>query len=149
MDEQAKVDGQSKVQRLSELRRERDRMQRELARLDLKIDSLEAVGQTEISTDALPGGAAPPETPEEKVALFLNFFGTRRSVYPKYWANTKTGKKGYAPVCDNEWRPGVCQKPRVKCAECRHQRFPALDAQAIEAHLRGQHTLGVYRCVHW
>jgi hypothetical protein len=65
MDEQAKVDGQSKVQRLNELRRERDRMQRELARLDLEIDSLEAIGQAEISTDALPGGVAPPETPGE------------------------------------------------------------------------------------
>jgi len=55
-------------------------MQRELARLDLEIDSLEAIGQTEISTDALPGGVVPPETPGEKVALFLNLFGTRRSV---------------------------------------------------------------------
>ncbi len=87
---------------------------------------------------------APPVTPEAKVALFLKLFATRRSVFPKLWENLKTGRRGYSPVCDNEWRTGVCQKPRVKCSECLHQKFPPLDERAVEAHLRGQHTLGVY-----
>jgi len=32
----------------------------------------------------------------------------------------------------------------VKCSECCHQRFPPLDEDAIESHLRGAQTLGVY-----
>jgi hypothetical protein len=51
---------------------------------------------------------------------------------------------GYSPACDNEWRPGICHKPKVKCAECLYQRFPPLDERAVEAHLRGTHTLGIY-----
>ena len=78
------------------------------------------------------------------MALFLDLFGTRRSVFPKRWENAKTGKSGYAPACDNEWRPGVCRKPQIKCTECPHQKFPPLDDHAVEAHLRGIHALGVY-----
>jgi len=32
----------------------------------------------------------------------------------------------------------------VKCWECPHQRFPSLDERAVETHLRGEQTLGVY-----
>ena len=71
-------------------------------------------------------------------------FGARRSVYPKFWENPKTAKKGYAPACHNEWRPGVCRKPQIKCTDCPHQKFPPLDEIAVEAHLRGTHTIGTY-----
>lgn len=81
---------------------------------------------------------------DEKIALFLELFGARKSVYPKLWENAKTGKKGYSPACNNEWKPGICRKPQIKCTECCHQRFPPLDERAIEAHLRGTHTIGVY-----
>lgn len=50
----------------------------------------------------------------------------------------------YAPACDNEWRPGICRKPRIKCTDCAHQKFPPLDGRAIEAHLRGTHAIGTY-----
>jgi superfamily II DNA or RNA helicase len=82
--------------------------------------------------------------PAEKVALFLSLFGARRSVYPKFWENPKAGKKGYSPVCANEWQRPLCAKPKVKCTDCRHQKFPPLDAAAVEAHLRGTHTIGTY-----
>lgn len=39
---------------------------------------------------------------------------------------------------------GVCEKPRIKCTDCPHQKFPRLDAQAVEAHLRGTHTIDAY-----
>ena len=54
------------------------------------------------------------------------------------------GKKGYAPVCRNEWVRGVCEKPRIKCSECPHQNFPALDEAAVIAQLTGRHTIGTY-----
>ena len=133
-----------------ELIRERlGRIRAEALQLEAEITAREADQQLGFSSalysvEPAMSAAAPPVTPEDKVALFLNLFATRRSVFPKLWENPKTGRKGYSPVCDNEWRTGVCQKPRVKCSECLHQKFPPLDERAVEAHLRGQHTLGVY-----
>ena len=92
----------------------------------------------------LPLGRGTPGTNEEKVDLFLNLFGARRSVYPKLWINLKKGSKGYSPACSNEWVHGVCEKPRVKCSDCPNQNFPPLDYSAIHSHLTGRHTIGTY-----
>ena len=120
----------------------------ELTAAALKIEdelvALESEGQLKLNAETALATTQAPCTPAEKVALFLDLFGTRRSVYPKRWENEKSRKSGYSPACENEWRPNVCYKPKVKCAECLHQRFPPLDERAVEAHLRGTHTLGVY-----
>ena len=121
--------------KLTEVRSQASKLEEEIARLEKR-------GQLELPS--APAVHKSPQSPAEKVALFLDLFGTRRSVFPKRWENAKTGKSGYAPACDNEWRPGVCRKPQIKCTECPHQKFPPLDADAIETHLRGIHTLGVY-----
>ena len=55
---------------------------------------------------------------EEKVALFRQLFQGRKDVYPVRWESRTTGKTGYAPACANEWRAGVCEKPRIKCSDC-------------------------------
>ena len=88
--------------------------------------------------------ASIPVTPQEKIALFLHLFGCRRDVYPKRWENLKTSKSGYAPACRNEWKPGICKKPEIKCSDCPNQAFFAFDEQAIDAHLRGLQTIGTY-----
>lgn len=67
--------------------------------------------------------------PEEKIALFLDLFGARRDVYPKFWENPSSGKKGYSPAYAN----GVAGK-----------RFLPLDEHVIEGHLRGHQAIGVY-----
>ncbi|WP_220476851.1 TOTE conflict system archaeo-eukaryotic primase domain-containing protein [Massilia cavernae] len=54
----------------------------------------------------------------EKVALFRRLFRGRTDVYPVRWEGKTTGKSGYAPACANEWRAGVCEKPRIKCGDC-------------------------------
>jgi len=129
-------------QRLGELRRKLSALAAEAAQTEDEIAALESdVG---LEFEAPRSTQPPPRTPAEKVALFLDLFGTRRSVYPKRWENEKTGRNGYSPACDNEWRAGICEKPRVKCSDCPHQKFPLLDERAIEAHLRGAHTLGIY-----
>jgi hypothetical protein len=51
-------------------------------------------------------------TTEEKVALFRRLFRGRSDVYPIRWESKASGKSGYAPACANEWRAGVCEKPR-------------------------------------
>ncbi len=80
---------------------------------------------------------------EEKVALYLSLFKGREEVFAKRWENKK-GRTGYSPVCHNEWKPGICKKPQIKCSVCTRQHFQPLDEQAIEAHLRGDLTAGIY-----
>ena len=46
-------------------------------------------------------------------------------------------ERGYAPACANEWVRGVCEKPRVKCADCTHRRFLPLTDDLIHWHLSG------------
>jgi len=85
-----------------------------------------------------------PVTSAEKVALFRSLFRGREDIYPKFWSNARTGRKGYAPACANEWVHGVCEKPRVKCGECPHQAFLPVEDQVILDHLQGRHVVGVY-----
>ncbi len=89
-------------------------------------------------------------SPEDKVALFRSLFRGRDDVYPRRFESRKTGKSGYAPACANEWVKGVCEKPRIKCAECPHRRFLPVTDEVIRCHLSGQDgngwdfTIGVY-----
>jgi len=83
-------------------------------------------------------------SPTEKVALFRRLFRGRSDVYPVRWESKTTGKSGYAPACANEWRAGICEKPRIKCADCRNRLLSPLSDDVIYDHLAGRHTVGVY-----
>jgi superfamily II DNA or RNA helicase len=87
---------------------------------------------------------AAPLTTDEKVALFRRLFRGRTDVYPVRWESKTTGKSGYSPLCANEWRTGVCEKPRIKCADCGNRLLVPLSDQTIYDHLAGRHTVGVY-----
>ena len=130
--------------RIEELRRRLDELHDQEAKVAAEIEWIQSRGQMQLPGTARASTPPAPETPADKIALFLDLFGTRRSVFPRRWENGKTGRSGYSPACNNEWRPGICHKPQVKCAECPHQKFPALDSHAMEMHLRGLDTLGVY-----
>jgi len=80
---------------------------------------------------------------QEKVALFRSLFRGRKDAYPIRW-ESKTGKSGYAPACANEWRPGICEKPRIKCGDCRNRLLIPLTDAVVYAHLAGEHTVGIY-----
>ena len=82
-------------------------------------------------------------TPPEKISLFRRLFRGREDVYPRRWESAK-GASGYAPVCGNEWKPGMCCKPKVKCGDCAHRLLLPLTNQVFYDHLAGQHTIGVY-----
>lgn len=58
-------------------------------------------------------------------------------MYPRRFESRKTGRAGYAPACANEWVRGVCEKPRVKCAECPNRRFLPVTDDVIRWHLSG------------
>lgn len=98
-----------------------------------------------------PPPAKPATEPEssrlttgEKVALFRRLFRGRTDVYPVRWESKTTGKTGYSPACANEWRAGICEKPRIKCGDCSKRLLIPLSDTVIYDHLAGEHTVGVY-----
>lgn len=80
---------------------------------------------------------------DEKIALFRRLFRGRDDAYPVRW-ESRNGRSGYSPACANEWRAGVCEKPRIKCGECNNRPLIALTDKTIYDHLAGNHTVGVY-----
>ena len=80
---------------------------------------------------------------EEKIKLFMSLFKGREDVYAKRWQN-KEGKSGYSPVCTNEWKIGLCNKPKIKCVDCINKSFGVLNEKVIEDHLKGNIVVGLY-----
>ena len=120
----------------------------ELARLRAENDRLVGLLDTHgiawgVSEPTTVPVAAVPLTTDEKGALFQRLFRGRSDVYPVRW-ESKAGKTGYSPACANEWRAGVCEKPRIKCSDCGHRLLVPLADQVIYDHLAGRHTVGVY-----
>ncbi|WP_029226958.1 TOTE conflict system archaeo-eukaryotic primase domain-containing protein [Burkholderia ubonensis] len=120
-------------------------LQAENARL---IALLEAHG---IAWRLPPQSVKPPKMAEfsglstdEKVTLFRKLFRGRTDVYPVRWESKTTGKSGYTPACANEWRAGVCEKPRIKCGDCGNRLLIPLSDAVIYDHLAGGHTVGIY-----
>jgi superfamily II DNA or RNA helicase/very-short-patch-repair endonuclease len=88
--------------------------------------------------------------PAAKIALFRSLFRGRNDVYPVRFESRKTGKAGYSPACANEWVRGICEKPRIKCADCSFRCFLPVTDEAIRRHLSGgteqghEFVMGVY-----
>lgn len=76
--------------------------------------------------------------PAAKIALFRSLFRGRTDVYPRRFDSRKTGRSGYAPACANEWVRGLCEKPRIKCADCSHRRFLPVTDEVVRWHLLGR-----------
>jgi superfamily II DNA or RNA helicase len=115
------------------------RLRAENARLASLLDTHGIAWQPHVHA---PANATPLST-QEKVALFRRLFRGRTDVYPVRW-ESKAGKSGYSPACANEWRPGICEKPRIKCSDCGHRLLVPLTDRTIYEHLVGRHTVGVY-----
>jgi superfamily II DNA or RNA helicase/very-short-patch-repair endonuclease len=81
-------------------------------------------------------------SPAEKIALFRSLFRGREDVYPVRFESRKTGRAGYQPACANEWVRGICEKPRIKCAECPNRSFLPVTNEVIRWHLTGSDDRG-------
>jgi hypothetical protein len=81
-------------------------------------------------------------SPDAKIALFRSLFRGREDVYPRRFESRTSGKSGYSPACRNEWLPRICEKPRIKCAACRHQAFLPVTDEVIRWHLSGRDDRG-------
>jgi superfamily II DNA or RNA helicase/very-short-patch-repair endonuclease len=79
---------------------------------------------------------------QTKIALFRSYFRGRDDVHARRFESRRTGRTGYSPACANEWVRGVCEKPRVKCSACAHQRFLPLTDDVLRWHLVGQDDAG-------
>lgn len=79
-----------------------------------------------------------------KIRLFMSLFKGRKDVYARRWKNKNKGTSGYAPVCLNQWQPGVCAKPKIPCSKCKNRSYAVLDENVIEDHLRGNTVVGIY-----
>lgn len=77
-------------------------------------------------------------SPEEKIKLFRSLFRGREDLYALRFESKKTGKSGYQPACANEWRQGICPKPKTKCSACENRNLLPLTDEVIKHHLMGE-----------
>jgi hypothetical protein len=118
----------------------------ELARLRALLDEHRIAWRRQAEQPTAP----PPDlhgsrlTTAAKVALIRRLFRGREDVFALRWESSTSHKSGYAPACANEWRPGVCEKPRIACSVCQHRALRPLTDQVIYDHLAGTQTVGVY-----
>ena len=92
--------------------------------------------------NATTGSVDRTSSSEAKIALFRSLFRGRDDIYPRRFESRKTGKSGYAPACANEGVRGICEKPRIKCAECPNRRFLPVTDDVIRWHLSGHDADG-------
>jgi len=100
--------------------------------------------RSEPTPDSAQPAASAPGSAQQKVALFRRLFRGRHDIYALRWESRTSGRSGYAPACANEWKPGICEKPRVACRDCSHRELLPVTDEAIYGHLAGEHTLGLY-----
>jgi superfamily II DNA or RNA helicase len=122
--------------RLSKLEREKQVLIEELNSL-ISVESAEKI-------HGKPASESTPSTADSRIALFYNLFICRKDVFPIMWENAGKGTRGYSPACKNEWRRGVCNKPKIKCTNCLNREFIPLDESVIRRHLEGKITIGTY-----
>lgn len=136
-------------ERLAGLEEEKRRLSTKLNRLRRETDSGTRVRDNrEANVDGAVHHLSPPG---EKIQLFRSLFRGREDVYPRRWENLKTGRSGYSPACRNEWVPGICEKPKVKCGDCPTREFLPVIDDVVRDHLVGHapndkrdFTIGVY-----
>ena len=119
------------------------RLEAEKSELESRLAELQTAGASEKDEPHTKGLVTNHSGVSEKIVLFRSLFLGRGDVFPKRWQNARTGKAGYAPACGNEWKPGICGKPKVKCGECSWSLERVTD-EVIDGHLRGRQTIGVY-----
>lgn len=75
---------------------------------------------------------------DERIRLFQSLFKGREDVFARRWFSKTTGKSGYQPVCINEWKQGICDKKKYRCAMCPNRNFAPLTTQDMYRHLEGK-----------
>ncbi|EQD64431.1 type III restriction protein res subunit, partial [mine drainage metagenome] len=129
---------QKRLDELRQLREDNDRLKALLTSHGIRWEENPGPPQAPV-----PEPANPKISTAEKVAIFRRLFRGRTDVYPLRW-EASNGKSGYSPACGNEWKPGICHKPKVRCGDCSQRLFLPVTDQVIYDHLTGKHTIGIY-----
>jgi len=122
--------------KVKELEKECERLQVENSGLkrQLCLKATQSHSATQVPSDLAT---------KKKIKLFRSIFKGRTDVFPKRW-ESRNGKSGYSPFCDNEWKPSLCEKPKTKCSQCNNRALTQLNDQVLYDHLSGKQTIGVY-----
>ena len=135
-------------QRIEELEKENQELRRQLGYAEPVRSVVTETTKNEKVLETA-AGIHMRSTPEEKIRLFRSLFRGREDVFARRWYSVQKEKGGYAPVCANEWRYGVCIKPKGKCSKCENRVLVPLDDSIIYKHLsgkdaNGQDVIGLY-----
>ena len=98
-------------QRIEELEKENQELRRQLGYAEPVRPVVTETPKNEKVLETA-AGIHMRSTPEEKIRLFRSLFRGREDVFARRWYSIQKKKGGYAPVCANEWRYGVCIKPK-------------------------------------
>jgi len=137
---------------LAEIDAKRDRLVKQIETLKRKKEGARSPS-LKITSPTRQPAVSNLTTENDKIILFRSLFRGREDVFPKRFESLTTGKRGYLPVCRNEWIKGYCKKPKVKCKECNHRDFLPVTDEVIKSHLLGvdlqnrskrNFTIGVY-----
>jgi hypothetical protein len=129
---------------------ENDRLREENAQLRrlLEIHGI-AIPQSapRVPAPAIVNTEAPVEREErarQRIALFRSLFRGRDDVYARRWENPK-GESGYSPAAVKDWKAINRSRPEDrKKVDQQTRKFIPLTDGAIESHLLGKETVGVY-----
>lgn len=138
---------------IQEVLRENERLKLQVAQLEEENTRLKnqitELQHPELKTPPLPELPIPDKSSpmyslssDEKVALFRCVFRGREDVFARRWHSASSGKSGYQPVCENEWRTDLCDKKQYKCSECPNRRLAPLTDRDIFNHLLGNDSNG-------
>lgn len=105
---------------------------------------IQEVAQTSVlfESEGKPAGIHKFSPPDEKIRLFRSLFRGREDVFARRWYSVQKEKGGYSPVCANEWKYGVCIKPKGSCSKCEQRELVPLNDSAIYNHLSGKDPYG-------
>jgi len=58
--------------------------------------------------------------------------------------HSEAARRARAKDGPSEWRPSICEKPRIKCADCSNRELISVSDAVIYGHLASEKTIGVY-----
>jgi len=127
------------------LREENARLRSALAEHQVPIPtSPEARAVPSAEKDAVSDSKTVADQVKQRVTLFRSLFRGREDVYAVRWEGSD-GRSGYMPKSDRDWKAYNASKPEDrKKTDQKTRKFWMLTDQAVEDHLRGRQTIGVY-----
>jgi hypothetical protein len=126
---------------LSHLQKQREFLIDQISSLNREREILLHAAVGESQAQYSNGRVTNQSSEEQKIRLFRSLFRGREDIYARRFESRKTGKSGYQPDCINEWHPGICLKPQVKCSRCGRRQFVPLSDSVIQKHLMGRDPL--------